>query len=99
MVVSQPRRILAAIPNLRLVELPESAWCSGSAGIYNLIQPEMANQLLEGKLKHIQSMGARVVATANTGRLLQLINGAKKRGVNLRLVHPITLLARAYSRT
>ncbi len=97
-VVSQPRAILAAIPNLRLVELAESAWCCGSAGIYNLIQPQMANQLLERKLNHIQSTGAHVVATANPGCLLQLIKGAKQRGLNLRVVHPVTLLAEAYRR-
>ncbi|HXP59487.1 MAG TPA: (Fe-S)-binding protein [Dongiaceae bacterium] len=95
-IVTQPRRLLAAIPNLKLVELPESSWCCGSAGIYNLIQPEMAGQLLDRKLNHIRSTGAPIVATANPGCLLQLINGAKQRGLNLRVVHPITLLAEAY---
>lgn len=95
-VVSQPRQLLQAIPGLKLVELPESSWCCGSAGIYNLIQPEMAGQLLDRKLKHIRSTGAAIVATANPGCLLQLINGAKARGLPLRLAHPITLLAEAY---
>ena len=95
-IVTQPRRLLAAIPNLKLVELPESSWCCGSAGIYNLSQPEMAGQLLNRKLKHIRSTGAPIVATANPGCLLQLINGAKQRGLTLRVVHPITLLAEAY---
>jgi glycolate oxidase iron-sulfur subunit len=98
-IVVQPRRLLAAIPNLKLVELPEGSWCCGSAGIYNLIQPEMAGQLLERKLRHIRSTGAAVVATANPGCLLQLINGAKQRGFNLRVAHPITLLAEAYDAT
>jgi glycolate oxidase iron-sulfur subunit len=92
----QPRRLLQAIPNLRLVELPESNWCCGSAGIYNLIQPEMAGELLERKLRHIRSTGATTVATGNPGCLLQLINGAKKQALHLRIVHPITLLAEAY---
>jgi glycolate oxidase iron-sulfur subunit len=95
-ITRQPRQVLEAIPNLKLIELPESAWCCGSAGIYNLTQPEMAGQLLERKLRHIQSTGASIVATANPGCLLQLINGAKQKGLNLRLVHPITLLAEAY---
>jgi glycolate oxidase iron-sulfur subunit len=95
-ITAQPRQVLKAIPNLRLVELPESNWCCGSAGIYNLIQPEMANALLERKLNHIQSTGARIVATGNPGCLLQLINGAKARGMALRVVHPITLLAESY---
>ncbi len=95
-IVMQPRQILGAIPNLTLVDLPESSWCCGSAGIYNIIQPEMAGELLNRKLKHVQSTGAATVATANPGCLLQLINGAKQKALNLRVVHPITLLAEAY---
>jgi glycolate oxidase iron-sulfur subunit len=98
-ITAQPRQLLGLIPNLRLVELPESLWCCGSAGIYNIVQPEMANQLLERKLKHIQSTGASIVANGNPGCLLQLINGAKQRGLNLRVVHPVTLLAEAYRRS
>ena len=92
----EPRRLLKAIPQLNLVELPESNWCCGSAGIYNLIQPQMAEELLERKLRHIAFTGAEAVATGNPGCLLQLINGAKQRGMKLRVVHPITLLAEAY---
>lgn len=95
-VVSQPRELLKIIPGLKLVELPEANWCCGSAGIYNLTQPEMAEQLLERKLAHIRTTGATVVATANPGCLLQIINGAKQRGLNLRVAHPVTLLAEAY---
>ena len=97
-ITAQPRLLLKLIPNLQLVELPESLWCCGSAGIYNIVQPEMANQLLDRKLKHIQSTGAHIVANGNPGCLLQLINGAKLKGLNLRVVHPITLLAEAYRR-
>jgi len=95
-VVNQPRELLRALPGLKLVELPEANWCCGSAGIYNLTQPEMAGKLLERKIKHIRSTGANVVATANPGCLLQLITGAAKAGLNLRVVHPTTLLAEAY---
>lgn len=95
-ITSQPRQLLRTIPNLKLAELPESNWCCGSAGIYNLIQPEMASALLERKLRHIRATGARIVATGNPGCLLQLINGARQEGMNLRVVHPITLLAEAY---
>jgi glycolate dehydrogenase iron-sulfur subunit len=97
-ITAQPRRVLREIPNLTLVELPESTWCCGSAGIYNLVQPEMANELLERKLTHIKSTGAQVVATGNPGCLLQIINGAKRQHLPLRVVHPITLLAEAYRR-
>jgi glycolate oxidase iron-sulfur subunit len=95
-ITAQPRQLLRAIPDLNLVELPESSWCCGSAGIYNLIQPEMANHLLQRKLKQIKSTGAKIVATANPGCLLQIANGAKQAGMDLRMVHPITLLAEAY---
>jgi glycolate oxidase iron-sulfur subunit len=97
-ITAQPRQLLGLIPNLTLVELPESLWCCGSAGIYNIVQPEMANQLLDRKLKHIKSTGASIVANGNPGCLLQLINGAKQQGLKLRVVHPVTLLAEAYRR-
>lgn len=95
-VVSQPRQLLKLIPGLKLVELAESNWCCGSAGIYNLTQPEMAGQLLDRKMNHVLATGASVVATGNPGCLLQLVTGCRQRGVNLRIVHPITLLAEAY---
>jgi glycolate oxidase iron-sulfur subunit len=95
-ITAQPRQVLSAIPGLKLVELPESTWCCGSAGIYNIIQPEMANDLLDRKIQRIKTTGVNTVATGNPGCLLQIINGAKKHGVNLRVAHPITLLAEAY---
>jgi glycolate oxidase iron-sulfur subunit len=88
--------VLNSIPGLKLVELPESTWCCGSAGIYNLIQPEMANDLLDRKIQRIETTGVNIVATGNPGCLLQIVNGARKHGVNLRVVHPVTLLAEAY---
>ena len=95
-ITAQPRRVLKAIPGLKLVELPESTWCCGSAGIYNLIQPEMANQLLDRKIDRIKSTGVTTVATGNPGCLLQIINGARRHGLELRVVHPVSLLAEAY---
>jgi glycolate oxidase iron-sulfur subunit len=95
-ITAQPRQILRAIGNVKLTELPESTWCCGSAGIYNIIQPEMANELLERKVKHIQSTGAQIVATGNPGCLLQVLNGCRRAGLNVRVAHPVTLLAEAY---
>jgi len=92
----QPRKLLRAIPGLKLVDLPESSWCCGSAGVYNLTQPEMAGDLLRRKIANIKSTGAQVVATANPGCLLQIINGARAEGMPLRVAHPVTLLAEAY---
>jgi glycolate oxidase iron-sulfur subunit len=97
-VSAQPRSLLRVIPGVRLVELPEASWCCGSAGIYNLTQPEMAGQLLKRKVDHIVSTRAEVVATGNPGCLLQLINGCRERGLELRVAHPVTLLAEAYRR-
>jgi glycolate oxidase iron-sulfur subunit len=97
-VVQQPRQLLRTIPNLELVELPESNWCCGSAGIYNLTQPEMAGQLLDRKIRHLKTTGATVVATANPGCQLQLVNGAQAHGLAVRVAHPMTLLAEAYRR-
>ncbi len=97
-ITAQPRQVLRAIPNVKLVELAESTWCCGSAGIYNLIQPEMATELLNRKLGHVRKTGATVVATANPGCLLQMVNGARREGMQVRLAHPITLLAEAYRR-
>ncbi len=95
-ITNQPRQILKAIPGVQLIELPESTWCCGSAGIYNLTQPEMAGQLLDRKVDHIVTTGATTVATGNPGCLLQIQNGCRQRGLNLRIVHPVTLLAEAY---
>jgi glycolate oxidase iron-sulfur subunit len=88
--------LLRAIPGLELVELPEATWCCGSAGIYNITQPEMSQALLERKVKHIAATGALIVATGNPGCIGQIRYGARKSGLDIKVVHPVTLLARAY---
>jgi glycolate oxidase iron-sulfur subunit len=95
-ITAQPRQILKSIPGVKLTELTESTWCCGSAGIYNIIQPEMSQQLLARKLGHIAKTGAAIVATANPGCHLQLENGAKAKGEKIQVLHPISLLAMAY---
>jgi len=92
----QPRELLRAIPGVELVELPEAMWCCGSAGIYNITQPEMSQALLERKIKHIAATGARIVATGNPGCIGQIRYGAQKSGMAIEIVHPVTLLARVY---
>ena len=92
----QPRELLRAIPGVELVELSEATWCCGSAGIYNVTQPEMSQALLERKMKHIAATGAPIVATGNPGCIGQIRYGAQKLGLDIKVVHPITLLARAY---
>jgi glycolate oxidase iron-sulfur subunit len=95
-ITAQPRKVLKSIPGLKLTELTESTWCCGSAGIYNIIQPEMSQKLLTRKLKHIDATKATVVATANPGCHLQLFNGAKLQKRSFEVRHPISLLAAAY---
>jgi glycolate dehydrogenase iron-sulfur subunit len=88
-----PRTVLRAIPGLRLVELSESDLCCGSAGVYNLMEPEIAGQLLARKLDRIAATGAGTVATGNPGCLLQLRRGLADRGLAVRAYHPVELLA------
>ncbi len=92
-VTSQPRQVLQAIPGLELKELPESNWCCGSAGIYNITQPEQSAKLLQRKVANIEQTGAAVVATSNPGCHLQLAGGL---GGRVQVTQPVTLLARAY---
>jgi len=89
------RRLLSAIPGLRLVELEEADMCCGSAGTYNLTEPAMARRLLARKLGRIAATGADLVAAANPGCLMQIRAGAIMRGLPLRVEHPIDLLAAA----
>jgi glycolate oxidase iron-sulfur subunit len=91
----EPRELLRRIPGLTLVELPDSDLCCGSAGVYNILQPDMADRLLDLKLARIRETGARVVAAGNPGCLLQIAKGARARGLALEVLHPVALLARA----
>jgi len=95
-ITRQPRELLKLIPGLQLVELPESTWCCGSAGIYNITQPEMSGKLLERKLANIDKTKAPIVASANPGCCVQLEAGVRESQRDVEIVHPITLLARAY---
>jgi len=90
---AEVRTLLRQIPGLRLVELEESDWCCGSAGTYNLTEPEMAARLLERKLGNAARSGAEIIAAANPGCLLQIRAGAIARGLPLRIEHPADLLA------
>jgi glycolate oxidase iron-sulfur subunit len=88
----QPRQLLSRIPGLELVEIPESAVCCGSAGIYNLVQPEAARELGERKAQLIAALQVDVVATGNPGCLLQLRAALTKTNSKARVLHTIQLL-------
>jgi glycolate oxidase iron-sulfur subunit len=94
---SAPRALLAQVPGLRLSELPESDWCCGSAGIYNLTQPEMAGRLLRRKVRHVVGTGASAVVTANPGCILQIQQGLREAGSPVEVLHLVEILDRAYS--
>jgi glycolate oxidase iron-sulfur subunit len=95
-VTRQPRALLGLIPGVSLVELPEATWCCGSAGIYAITQPEQAELLLRRKTAHIVSTAAQYVASANPGCQLQIARGLAAAGAGVQVVHPISLLAKAY---
>ncbi|HYE94325.1 MAG TPA: heterodisulfide reductase-related iron-sulfur binding cluster, partial [Terriglobales bacterium] len=92
----EPRQLLAQVPDLKVVDLPESDWCCGSAGIYNLTQPEMAARLLARKVEHVLSTRADAVITANPGCILQIQQGLRERGRELAVLHLVEILDRAY---
>ncbi len=93
---AQPRALLAAIPGLRLVEMPGSDRCCGSAGIYNMTHPEMSQEVLREKMGSIAQTGAEAVVAPNPGCMLQLQYGARRYGPPVRVFHLIDLLDRAY---
>ncbi len=93
---SAPREVMRAVRDLRLIELPEATWCCGSAGVYNITQPEMSQKLLLRKVKQIVSTGASIVASANPGCTIQLRAGLREQGNQICVAHPISLLAEAY---
>ena len=94
---AQPRKLLRAIPRLVLKEMPESSLCCGSAGIYNVTQPEMAAQLGARKLNNAQTTNAEVLVTANPGCHLQLAGGLRRRGSTMRVRHIVEMLDAAYA--
>ena len=90
-----PRELLRSIPGLELVEPAEWEICCGSAGIYNLVQPEPAAELGERKARNLVDTGAEVIAAANPGCALQIIGHARRLGHELEVVHPMELLWRS----
>jgi glycolate oxidase iron-sulfur subunit len=80
-IYAEPRRLLAGIPGLEVAEVDEATLCCGSAGVYNLINPEPANQLGDRKVENLLATKAEAVISANPGCLLQLMSGLRRRGL------------------
>ncbi|MCU0979146.1 MAG: glycolate oxidase subunit GlcF [Pirellulaceae bacterium] len=93
----QPRRLLGRIPNVELLELNDGGMCCGSAGVYNLLQPEIARQLGDRKVARILDTGADAVVTGNLGCLTQIQAHLRRLSQDLPVYHTMTLLERAYS--
>jgi glycolate oxidase iron-sulfur subunit len=93
----EPRALLAQIPGLEVVELHEADWCCGSAGTYNLTQPEMARRLQERKVQNIRATGADAVVTANPGCIIQIAQGLAGGAKPVQVLHIVELLDEAYS--
>jgi glycolate oxidase iron-sulfur subunit len=92
---AEPRVLLGRIPGLRLVPLADSDLCCGSAGVYNLLEPQVADPLLDMKVDRLAETGARLVVAGNPGCLLQIAKGCRQRGLDVEVVHPVEVLARA----
>ena len=96
-VVAPPLRMLAAIDGLEILPLADADQCCGSAGIYNLIEPETSDRVLDVKLDAIRKSGADYVATGNPGCLMQIGAGLRRNQPTVRAVHPVDLLDASYN--
>lgn len=94
---SQPRELLQAIPGLKWVTLPESETCCGSAGIYNVVQPKMARQLLERKWTNVAGTGAEIVVSGNPGCHAWLEQASREKGEKVRVLHTVEIIEAAFS--
>ena len=97
-VIAPPQAVFAAIPDLHLLPLTDSDQCCGSAGIYNLVEPDTSNAVLVPKLERIAATGASLVATGNPGCLMQIGAGLIRAGTTTRALHPVDLLDASYGR-
>ena len=97
-ITRQPMDVMRAIPGLELVPLTESDVCCGSAGIYNLVEPDVSNIVLDRKLAHIAAANPDVVATGNPGCMMQIGAGLVRAGSKVRTVHPVELLDESYAK-
>ncbi|WP_017653398.1 (Fe-S)-binding protein [Fortiea contorta] len=88
----QPRQLLRQIPGLTLKEPMDAALCCGSAGVYNMLQPEVAEELGQQKVQNLLNTGAELIASANPGCTLQITKHLKLQGHDISVIHPMELL-------
>jgi glycolate oxidase iron-sulfur subunit len=89
---NQPRQLLNEIPNLSLKEPIDAVLCCGSAGVYNMLQPEIANELGGQKARNLVDTGAKLIASPNPGCSLQIAKHLELQGHQVPIFHPIELL-------
>ena len=89
---AQPRDLLRGISGLELLEIPDGDQCCGSAGIYNLVEPESAAQIGNRKVDNLLGVEAELLASANPGCTLQIAKVLRSRGMQLPAAHPIEIL-------
>jgi glycolate oxidase iron-sulfur subunit len=92
----QPRTLLSMIDGLDFIELPEADWCCGSAGSQLITHYETSTKVMERKVDNLASTGAQIIASGCPGCQMQLNTAIKKRRLDVRVVHPVTLLDKAY---
>ncbi len=91
-ITQQPRELLRAIPGLNLVEVPDAGTCCGSAGVYNLLQPEAASELGARKAESVLATGAPLLISANPGCSLQIASALARRGQDIAVAHTAEVL-------
>lgn len=92
---NQPHSVIRNVKNLQFVDLPESDWCCGSAGTYNITQHDVSMQILDRKMANVAKANPEVLLTANPGCMLQLQWGVKQKGLDIQVMHVTELLSRA----
>ncbi len=88
----EPKSVLKQIRGIKLIPLNEATWCCGSAGIYNIVNYDSSMLILQRKMNNIKSTNAKIVLTGNPGCLGQIRYGTEKFGLNVEVIHPVTLL-------
>jgi glycolate oxidase iron-sulfur subunit len=89
---AQPRKLLQAVPGVEIREIAESEICCGSAGIYNLLEPEAATELRDRKVQNILKTDAQAIVSGNPGCLLQIATGLEAAGRPIRVMHLVEVL-------